>query len=877
MQSWAERLHSAFDDCTLDRDDMHAYQDGPDGAVPFLKANPFSALFIDMGLGKTVSSLTAIIDFVCDMEVECVLVIAPVRVANETWPTEIGVWHHTAPMTIARIRDDELVGTVNKAGSDARKILKENGPNDPRVQAFIRRFRELALRQRAKKLGYAGAAITAYGKAKIDEAMAKPVKPDEIKHFAAYCRQKAAAEAVRAHKQRNPATIYIINREQVEFLVNAWGKEWPYDCVFIDESSSLKDHTTKRWKALRRVRPFMKRMHQLTATPAAESYLHLYGQIGLLDMGKRLGTTYQAFTDLYFNHNKYTRKYTLKEGAKEAIAEKISDICLTMKAEDYLSLEEPIEVVRGVDLSPKERAFYDQMESESVVTLEGRDIEAGTAAALSSKLLQIASGVLYETYLLEDTDVGNDDYVADMKTVKQIHHVHDHKINDLKELVSEHEGETMLVVYHFKSSLARLQKAFPKAVAMDAAGTVVKKWQAGKIPMLLVHPQCLHPSTEVLTEHRGWVRIIDVSTDERVFDGVEFVNHSGCHLSGVMEVCEVFGLKMTPNHKLLIGDQWVEARDVGDSGSIRDAATYRYCGSESYLSEMFALRPCDHATSTECDSSQPRGSEAMPVLQESQRAQSDRHANMEQLVRLEIPSKGFVRQKLRWSRYWCMRTLAYVCLVLRGHGGFVPTRSDNRTHGRESRVLQRELHLGDADGATIEQAQQSDTCVRRKGGPPGRIVPTNGVESRYPDGKVELGHVSGRCGVGRIGIDVPEESKVAEKTKVYDLVDCGPRSRFLIRNSIGEVFISHNSAGHGLNLQSGGRHVVFFDLPWSLELYQQTIGRLARQGQKMVVYVHHIVCRGTMDELVLQCLRAKSDVQEGLFKLLKKIRRRSRK
>ena len=574
MQSWTERLHSAFDNCILDRDNMHAYQDGPDGAVPFLKANPFSALFIDMGLGKTVSSLTAILDLVCDMEVECVLVIAPVRVANETWPTEIGLWRHTAPMTISHIRDEELVDSVNRAGADARKILKTFGPSDPRVQAFIRRFRELALRQRAKKLGYAGAAITAYGKAKIDEAMLKPIMAEEIKHFSNYCRQKAAAEAVRAHKQRNPATIYIINREQIEFLVNAWGNDWPYDCVLIDESSSLKDHTTKRWKALRKVRPFITRMHQLTATPAAESYLHLFGQIGLLDMGERLGNTFQKFTDQYFTHNKYTRKYALRDGAKEAIAAKIADICLTMKAEDYLSLEQPVYVTRGIDLGPKEQAFYDEMESESVVTLEGREIEAATAAALSSKLLQIASGVLYETYLLDDMDVGDEDRAPDLKQIKQVHHVHDRKIDDLKELVSEHEGETMLVVYHFKSSLIRLQKAFPKAVAMDAAGTMVKKWQAGKIPMMLVHPQ---------------------------------------------------------------------------------------------------------------------------------------------------------------------------------------------------------------------------------------------------------------------------------------------------------------SAGHGLNLQSGGRHVVFFDLPWSLELYQQTVGRLARQGQKMVVYVHHLVCRGTLDEFVLKCLGEKSDVQEGLFKLLKKMRRKLRK
>lgn len=567
MQSWSERIHAGFDNCILERDQMHGYQDM---AGEFLKKNPFSALFVDLGLGKTVSSLTVILDLVCAMETDCVLVIAPVRVANETWPTEITLWRHTAAMSMARIRDEDLVDAINTAGREARKILKQHGPNDPRVQAFIRRYRTLALRQRAKRLGYTSHAITAYGKAKIEDAMLNPVTPEEIKFFATYCRQEAAKKAVREHKARNPATIYIINREQIEFLVNAWGPDWPYDTVFIDESSSLKDHTTKRWKALRKVRPLMRRMHQLTATPAAESYLHLFGQIGLLDMGERLGKTFKEYTDTYFNHNKYNFSYKLKDGAEELIAKKISDICLTMKAEDYLPLDTPISLVHSIELVGKEREFYEAMENDSVVTLADREIEAETAAALSSKLLQIASGVLYETYYLEDQDVG-DDASADLTKVKQVHHIHDHKITELKELVAEHEGENMLVVYHFKSSLARLQKAFPKAVAMDAAGTMVKKWQAGKIPMLLVHPQ---------------------------------------------------------------------------------------------------------------------------------------------------------------------------------------------------------------------------------------------------------------------------------------------------------------SAGHGLNLQSGGRHVVFFDLPWSLELYLQTIGRLARQGQKFVVYVHHLICKNTLDETVLACLREKRDVQEGLFSLLKRLAKR---
>lgn len=561
MQSYDERLAQ----CRLDREQMHAYQKtGGD----FIKAHPFSALFVDLGLGKTVTTLTALLDLVESMEVNCILVIAPIRVANETWPTELVTWRHLAPMTAARIRDDDLVDRINTAGQEAAALLKKWGANHPDVQAVVRKYRMMKLRQHAKsKLGFAGPQIVKYAREKIEEKMLAPATPDELKFFREYSRKQAAKVAVRDHKRRNPATIYVINREQVEFLVDAWGTDWPYDCVVIDESSSLKDHGTNRWKALRKVRPFMTRMHQLTATPAAESYLGLFGQVGLLDMGERLGTTFTAYTEEYFKKNQYNHTYAMIKGSEEKIAEKISDICLTMKAEDYLPLEKPVIKLHKIQLNAKAQAVYDEMEQTSIVQLVegGREIEAETAAALSSKLLQICSGVLYETYLEEDMDT------EEMVKVKTVHKIHDQKLEALKEIIAEHEGENFLVVYHFKSSLDRLQKAFPKAKVMDAQGTMVKTWNTGKLPMLLVHPQ---------------------------------------------------------------------------------------------------------------------------------------------------------------------------------------------------------------------------------------------------------------------------------------------------------------SAGHGLNLQHGGRHVLFYDLPWSLELYLQTIGRLARQGQKLVVYVHHLIAKGCLDEHVYRALTEKRDVQEELFKILKRLRKK---
>ncbi len=470
----------------LGPEDMHMYQDE---MVDFMVDVPFCAMFVDMGLGKTVSTMTAMLQIIMQaidgnpMGIDNWLVIAPLRVANTTWPNELLEWSHTRAMTISHIRDEDLVDAVNQAGEDARQLLKAFGVNHPDVVQLIRLHRMKMLRKRAKeKLRMKGPELQKYARQFIDEEMKKPLGTTERKIYVEMKRDQAAAKAVRDHKRRNPASIYVINREQVEFLVNAWGKDWPYDGVVIDESSAFKDHRTKRWAALRRVRPLLKRMIQLTATPATESYAHLFGQIGLLDMGERLGTTYTEFLERYFTVNKYTYKETIRPGAQEEIAKAIADITLTMKAEDYLPMEAPVFVNRCIDLPESAMELYRQMESEGLVELAGREIEAATAAALSQKLLQIASGVLYETFLLEDIDT------EDMTKVKMVHEVHDRKILDLKELIEE-TGERILVAYHFKSSLDKLLKAFPKAVVMDRDGSAVKPWNAGKIPILLMHPQ----------------------------------------------------------------------------------------------------------------------------------------------------------------------------------------------------------------------------------------------------------------------------------------------------------------------------------------------------------------------------------------------------
>lgn len=436
-QTFDKRIRALFANVERQRSDMHDYQ--AIEAYAFLRANPFCALFVDMGLGKTISTLTVAVDLLSEFLSEKVLVIGPLKVATDTWPTEIGLWEHTAPFRYTLIREDD---------------------DDPRLIAA-----RAAAREKTRASGASSAQVAKAG-AVAETAMRETIR-----------RQKAMS--------RNP--IHIVNRERVEWLVNLHGRNWPYDTVIIDESSGFKDHRSVRFKALKKVRQtagLIRRLHELTATPATEGYEGLFAQMYLLDLGERLGKSIARYREKYFTYNKWSRKYKLRPDAEEEILSKIADICKVMKAEDYLDLRDPLVIPRYVRLADTQIRLIEKMKTDFIVNLpNGAQIEAQTAAAMASKLLQMSSGVLYETYLDEDRDTG------DMKKVKRVHHLHDHKIETLRQIVDELQGETVLVAYHFKSSLDRLEKAFPKAVTMDKEGKCIKAWNAGKIPMLLVHPQ----------------------------------------------------------------------------------------------------------------------------------------------------------------------------------------------------------------------------------------------------------------------------------------------------------------------------------------------------------------------------------------------------
>lgn len=397
--SYAEYKAKKFALAFYKRFQLHDYQRI---AYDFIMANPFCALFIDMGLGKTITSLTVAVDLLMDFEVQRVLIIAPRRVARKTWPDEIANWTHTCMFEYTII----------------------DGTPEERLRAT-----------------------------------------------------------------RSEASIHIVSRDNVEWLTEVWRKKWPYDMVIIDESSSFKDHKTKRFKALNRARPYIKRMVQLTATPAAETYMHLFAQIYLLDQGERFGRTITHFQEEYFTYNRWTYKHKLRPGSEEKILAKIADICLVMRAEDYLDVKKPVYVNRKVQIGRKASQMYTEMAENFVVEVYGDGdepvmVEAETAASLSSKLLQMSSGVLYDTYL-----EGINPKTGKPIQKRDIYELHTAKLDMLEEIVEECAGLNILVGYHFKSSLDRLKQRFPKAVQMDKEGECVTKWNQGKIPMLLAHPQ----------------------------------------------------------------------------------------------------------------------------------------------------------------------------------------------------------------------------------------------------------------------------------------------------------------------------------------------------------------------------------------------------
>lgn len=354
-------------------------------ATDFIKSHPISAVFLDMGLGKSIISLTAIYDMCYDtFEIAKVLVIAPLRVARDTWKAEIEKWEHLKGLTYSI-----AVGTEAE-----------------RRAAF------------AKKV-----------------------------------------------------SVYIINRENVSWLVES-RIPFDFDMVVIDELSSFKSHNAKRFKRLLEVRPGVKRIVGLTGTPASNGLIDLWAQFRLLDMGKRLGRFISHFRDEFFVPDKRNGQvvfsYKPKEGAEDEIYRRISDITISMRAEDYLELPECVYNEVEVRLSEKEQKIYNTFKKELVVSLNGEEVDAGNAASLSGKLCQMANGAVY----------GND---------KSVHLIHDRKLDALEDLIEQANGKPVLIAYWFKHDLERIHKRF--TVRELKSSKDIADWNNGKIPVAVIQPE----------------------------------------------------------------------------------------------------------------------------------------------------------------------------------------------------------------------------------------------------------------------------------------------------------------------------------------------------------------------------------------------------
>jgi len=288
------------------------------------------------------------------------------------------------------------------------------------------------------------------------------------------------AKVLGSEKQRlealnTEADIYIINRENTEWIVNLYGKSWPFDMVVIDELSSFKSSKARRFKSLRKVRPLIKRIVGLTGTPAPNGLIDLWPQLYLLDRGERLGKTITGYRQTYFEPGKKNwqtgtvYEWKLKQEAEKAIYEKISDICISMKAEDYIEVPEFVEIPVEIELDQKSLMKYKKMERDLLLPLsDTEDIEAVTAAVLSNKLLQMANGAVYDEN-------------------KQVHVIHDEKIKVLEELIEAANGKPVIVYYNYKHDLERIKEYFKDTRTLEDEQDI-QDWNSGKIPILLLHP-----------------------------------------------------------------------------------------------------------------------------------------------------------------------------------------------------------------------------------------------------------------------------------------------------------------------------------------------------------------------------------------------------
>jgi len=691
-----------------------------------------------------------------------------------------------------------------------------------------------------------------------------------------------------------PADVYLINYEAMNWLAEtldhyylSQNKPLPFQMVVYDEISKLKNSTALRMKGGNRDRkdkhgtvhkiritgwrkmiPYFRFSTGLTGTPASNGYLDLHGQYLALDNGARLGEYITRFRDNYFQSDFMGWSYSPTEIGKHVIEQKISDVTVKMDSKDYLDLPAVKVTDLLVTMPDKARQAYEEVERDMFARLDnGDELEVFSRSSVSNKCLQIANGSPY-------LEPGQPEYTI----------THDAKLDALEEVLEEAAGSSVLCSYSFKADADRIMKRFKKFKPVNLTAElsrktegIIDKWNHGEIKLMIGHPACLHADTQVLTERNGWTKIVEVLDTDRVFDGVEFVEHSGCRYSGTKEVIECCGMVMTPDHQLLVDDQWMEAQDVRNSKISREKAVWGEVQAHSDC-QMRAMFYRVEDVSAECDKAQSGEQDSLQELRRRPIPSSDKHPNMANMARNEAQSTRHDGQELRGSWYNYRPKLGklfnvlsrYVLRLFRQHG--------DREDRRKQSVLQEELHVGDCVQSTIKQENNPEAGVQRKRDSSSGACSRNRDQQNDADHATEQGYDRGRSSERRVELfswEEPKEPKPAEKriAKVYDLVDCGSRHRFMIRNSKGELFLSHNSMGHGVDgLQESGHIVVWFGLNWSLELYEQMNARIDRQGQRSPVSIIRILCTDTVDQAVADALERKTGDQQGLKDALQRYR-----
>jgi SNF2 family DNA or RNA helicase len=341
-----------------------------------------------LGLGKTITTLTAIVDLIDSMAVSKVLIVAPLRVANSVWHKEAANWQHTKHLTFSIV----------------------TGSEKERLSAL--------------------------------------------------------------HKT---ADVYVINRENVHWIVEHYAKKWPFDMIVLDEASSFKSSSSQRFKSLRKTIPFTNRLVELTGTPSPNGLLDIWSQMYLLDCGERLGRSMTAYKQRFFEagYNGYSFKPV--KSADKIIHKLIDDIVISLNVEDYLEMPERIDTVIRVALPPARLAEYKQLERDFLIQINDNEIVAYNAATLAGKLLQFSNGATYTDELKNWTEI------------------HSAKLDALDDIISENSDENLLIAYNYKTDLIRLQARYPDAVVLDKDPKTIEQWNNGNIKMLLAHPaSCGH-------------------------------------------------------------------------------------------------------------------------------------------------------------------------------------------------------------------------------------------------------------------------------------------------------------------------------------------------------------------------------------------------